>query len=137
MIKGSWCDIILLSIAGLVSLFSSLLGCVFILGCLWMQRPAKEFVPYLLLVLGVPLFALAVGVSRRFILFLWTMAFIYPFAVLLLAGYSFDTKSSLMFVVGAGTISLALLAALLQFSAHFNSLPIKTDSQGVKHDPTG
>jgi hypothetical protein len=101
-----------------------------------MQRPAKEFVPCLLLVLGVPLFALAVGVSRRFILLLWTMAFIYPFAELLLAGDSFDTKSSLMFVVGAGTISLALLAALLQFSARFDSIPIETDSQEVKHDPT-
>ena len=89
----------------------------------------------MLLVLGVPLFALAVGVSRRFIRVLWVMTFIYPFSVLLLAGDSFDTKSSLMFVVGTGTISLALLAALLQFSARFDSLPNETDSQGATHDP--
>jgi hypothetical protein len=125
----------LLCIAGLVSFITSLLGCVYILGNLWMQRPVKEFVPCLILVLGVPLFVLVLEVSRRFIRFIWTMAFIYPFAVLLLSGNSFDSKSSLMFVIGTGTISLAFLAALLQYSTSLELLPIETESQGVKRDP--
>jgi hypothetical protein len=135
-IKKKWCYMSLLAFAWLVSLFSSLFGCVFIFGALFASsHPGKEIIPYLLLVLAVPLFALASGGSKLFIRLIWTTAFIYPFTVLLFESDAFDTKSFMMLVAAAGTLSFVLLAALLQFSTRFKSLPIETDSQGAEHEP--
>jgi hypothetical protein len=95
---------------------------------------AKDLIPFLLLALEFPLFVLAVGVSRRFILVLWPTAFIYPFALIYLASDIFIMKSFLSLVAVEGTISFVLLATLLQFSARFKLLPVGTDSQGVKDE---
>jgi hypothetical protein len=134
-IERDWRYMGSLVFAGLVSLFCSLLGCVLILGGLWQQYRVKELVPFILLALEVPLFALSLGVSRRFVIFLWTVAFIYPFAVILLADDMFYAKSFLMLVVGTGTISLVLVAALLQYSLRFDGVSRGADSLGTKYAP--
>jgi hypothetical protein len=136
-IEKTWRYMGSLIFAGLASLFSSLLGCLLILGVLWQQYSAKELVPFLLLALEVPLFALAVGVSKRFIICLWATTFIYPFAVILLTRDMFDkgSRSFLMLVVGAGTVALALVAALLRYSTRFDVISHGADSQGTKNAP--
>ena len=130
--KKNWRYVGSLIAAGLVSLFSSLFGCFWILGALFSYPHfSKESTPFLLLVLAFPLFVLASLISSRLILLLWAMTFIYPFAMILLAT-NIVTKSFLSFLVGTGTMSLALSAVLLQYSTRFNGVPDGTNSQGVK-----
>lgn len=133
--KGKWYYMISLSLAGLVSLVSTLVGGVLILGLAWMGSPPKAYFPFVLLVLGVPLFLLALEVSKRFILFIWALAVIYPLSLILIEGGDFSSRSFLMILAGAGTISLVLLAALLRYSASLELPPIETDSEGVKNGP--
>ena len=63
--KAKWLGNNLIFFAGVVSLLAAFFGCAMILGFLWMQYPAKAFIPYSLLVLELPLFALAAGVSKK------------------------------------------------------------------------
>ena len=102
------------------SLLTSLFGCVGILGALWMQGSAKDLFPYVLLVLVVPLFALAMTLSKRFIIGLWTIALVYPSALILIEGDLYTTKPDLFFVVG--TIASLLIASLSHFSARSNAI---------------
>jgi|GEM_PF-5047979 len=134
--KEKWLGNNLIFFAGVVSLLSTFFGCTTILGLLWIQYPAKAFIPYTLLVLELPLFAFAAGVSRKFIALLWAMALIYPLALILFAREAFIANSFMMSLSVAGTISFALVAALLQYSARFHLSPLGSvgrDRKGVEH----
>jgi hypothetical protein len=121
-----------LVIAGALSFLSSLFGCLLIVAYLWQQYPAKEVVPFLLLVLEVPMFGLVLLVSKRFIAGLWGMAVVYPLAVLLLAADALEQKALLIVVVGVGTISFVLLAALLRYGTTFEEVPPMRDSMSER-----
>jgi hypothetical protein len=121
--KEKWLDDSLILSAAVVSLLSTFFGCSTIVGFLWMQYPARAFIPYSLLVLELPLFVLATVVSRRFIGPLWAMAFIYPLALILFARDIFIENTFMTLLSGAGTISFALLAVLLQYRVRFHLSP--------------
>lgn len=134
--KAKWLGNNLIFFAGVVSLLAAFFGCAMILGFLWMQYPAKAFIPYSLLVLELPLFALAAGVSKKFASLLWAMALIYPLALILFAREAFIANSFMKFLSVAGTISFALVAALLHCSARSHSSPlgnVRQDSKGVEY----
>ena len=78
---------------------------------------------------------LATFVSKRFITLLWTIAFIYPLALILLARDIFISNSFMMFVSAGGTISFAFTAALLQYGGVSSTPPRKNvhDSKGVPY----
>lgn len=126
-----------LSLAGLASFCSSLIGCIAVLGTLWMQHSAIHLFPYALLLLEVPFFALASRPSRRFIIGLWAVAFVYPFAAILINRDLFTTKFALMFFVGVGTIASLLAAALLQYSAGLIAVIRDPEIHGAKYAPKG
>jgi hypothetical protein len=113
--KEKWLGKNLIFFAGVVSFLSTFFGCTTVLGLLWMQYTPKSFIPSILLVAEFPLFLLATFVSKRFIIPLWAIAFIYPLAFILLARDIFIANSFMMFMLAAGTISFAFTAALLQY----------------------
>ena len=118
-----------LFLAAVASLLTSLFGCVGILGTLWNQGSAKEVFPFVLLVLEVPFFAMAMTVSKRFIIGLWIIVLIYPSALILIEGDLYTAKPDLFFVVG--TIASLLVASLSHFSARSNAILRNRKSGGA------
>jgi sulfite exporter TauE/SafE len=102
-----------------------------------MRDSAIQILPYSLLLLEVPLFALAALLSKRFIIGLWTIGLVYPFAVILTDRDMYTTKSFLMLVVGTGTIPTLIAAALLHFSSSSNTVSPGTENHGAKNDANG
>jgi hypothetical protein len=128
-----WIHTACIFLAGMATLCSSLFGCVGILGVLWEKYSEKHLFPHALLLLEVPLFALAMTVSRRFILGLWAIALVYP-SVLLMEGQQ-TNRSALMVFPGVGTIATLMAAALLQYCVHPIAVPGSPESQGARYAP--
>ena len=124
-----------LLIAGLACLCSSVLGCIGILAATWMQYSAIHLLPHVLLLLEVPLLALAMLLSRRFITVLWAIALVYPSAILF--DHPDTTKSTLMLFPGIGTFATLVVATLLQFCPRLIALSPDSKIHGAKYASKG
>jgi hypothetical protein len=114
-----WFCIGLLIFAGLLSSLTSLMGFVAIFGIEFQNPPpATVLIPFLLLGLELPIFALSVIVSRRFFHALWAMA--------LLFGSPINGHGHFLRVVfrESATIPLLVVAALVQLCTSFYLLPL-------------
>lgn len=130
-----WSHTVFIFLAGLATLCSSLFGSVGIVGVLWMKYSVRHLFPHVLLLLEVPLFALAMTVSRRFIIGLWTIALVYP-AVILMDGQD-TSKSALMLFPGVGAIATLLAAVLLQCFARPFADARNTEGRGARYAAKG
>jgi|ERR1017187_1100611 hypothetical protein len=122
----------LLIFAGLLSLLVSSFGFGAIFAIEFQNPPpATALVPFLLLGLELPIFALSVGVSRRFYPGLWAIAIMHPLAMLLF-GSPINGHGHFLRVVfrESATIPLLLIAALVQFCTTFYLL--RLDKQLAK-----
>jgi len=121
-----WFCIGLLIFAGLLSSLTSLMGFVAIFGIEFQNPPpATVLIPFLLLGLELPIFALSVIVSRRFFHALWAMALLHPLTMLLF-GSPINGHGHFLRVVfrESATIPLLVVAALVQLCTSFYLLPL-------------
>lgn len=112
--------------AGLLSLGISFFGCIplFTHG---FQNPHRGAIlaPVFLLILEFPLFAMGVGISKRFSLALWAMAVLQPLAMLIteisLHGYGY---ALVLRPIAVFLLSLTTVAALVQIGTRCYLLPL-------------
>jgi hypothetical protein len=121
-----------LILAGAASLCTSLLGCTGALGASWMQYPALQSFPFVLLILEAPAFALMTILSRRFIAGLWTLAVAYPLTLLLFDREMFTDASGFELYVGLGSIGPLLTAVFSQLG--FQSRRVAYSNEGRRDE---
>jgi hypothetical protein len=126
-----------LVLGALASICSSLWGGLWVFGAMFMQYSTLHILTHLLLLFGFPLFVLAVALSRQLIIGLWTIALVYPLAVILIDRDVYTTESFLMFEAGIGTIASLLAAALLQYGVRPLAVPGGAESHGDEYAAKG